>query len=139
MLGAVIVLGTLGAINSSIFDFRTDELEQTFSVTTGSGETTANVTLSNSLWQDDVAHAEATSNNTSDAPSAQSYNTTSRQLLVGGLVADTTHTLTVTYNSQGLGEYTGAEEGVRHLPMVIILGLILVPLLTALGVFIKRS
>jgi hypothetical protein len=76
-----------------------DELTTTFAgVITGAGVYSANVTLPDSVYRNSLAYiTEMSSNTTSDTPSAYSYNTVSKVILVNGLDASKTHTLAVTF------------------------------------------
>ena len=86
------------SINSGIISWRTQDLTQGFAVSTGAGVTSANVTLSNDLFQDDVTRViSITSNVTGESPVATSYATATNVLLVSALNASETHTLTVNY------------------------------------------
>jgi len=92
----------LGAFSEPILDgidgWRTDDTTQAFAVTTAAGVTTANVTLSGDLYQDDVAEVvTVTSNVTGETPVATTYTAASNVLLLSALNAGTTHTITVNY------------------------------------------
>lgn len=72
--------------------------QQFNAVTTGGGVTTATLTLSQaSFYTDSVQRITVASDNTSDAPSAQSYTSSNRHLVVEGLNASDTRVLTVSY------------------------------------------
>jgi len=92
----------LGAFRTSIADgikgWRTETQVQAASVTTAAAVTSANVTLTADLFQDDTAEVTGiTSNVTMDAPVASTYVSATKVLLVGGLTAGADHTLTITY------------------------------------------
>jgi len=91
----------LGAFASPILDgiktWRTEDTTQSFAVTTGAGVTTANVTLSSDLFQDNVAEVISVSSNISETPAATSYVTATNYLLISALAASQTRTLTVNY------------------------------------------
>ena len=67
-------------------------------VATGAGVTTADVVLTEALWDDDVANVVSiTSTHVPDTPTADSYVSGTKTLTVGGLIEAQTRTLTVTY------------------------------------------
>ena len=136
---AIIVLAfTLPAVIDALFDFRTDTVEEVFNVDTAVGVTNSSVQLAEDLWDGSIIHASISSNNTSEIPSANSYNVTTRNLLVTNLLANAPHILTVSYKSAGLTDYSGAEAGVKSVPTAIVAALIILPLVLLVGYFTKR-
>ncbi len=92
----------LGAFATSITDgiktWRTEDTTESFSVSTGAGVTTANVTLNNDLFQDDVAEViSITSNITGESPIATTYTAATKVLLLSALNSSATHTVAVNY------------------------------------------
>jgi len=72
--------------------------EEFVGVDTTGGLTTANVTLANALWSDDVDNVILISSNvTGETPAASIYYPTGYELTVTSLAENVTHTLTVTY------------------------------------------
>ena len=104
ILAVFLLLGAFrGSIADGIKGWRCDVKTLAFNVTTGAvapGDTTANVTLTQALFQDDIAEAVVTSNDTLDAPSPSAYTTATKVLLVSGLIASKTHQLTVVWNAE---------------------------------------
>jgi len=95
----------LGAFRESIADgikgWRTESQVQTAAVTTAAGETSANVTLTSYLFQDNTAEVTAiTSNVTVDSPVASSYVAATKILLVGGLTSGANHSLAISYRAE---------------------------------------
>ncbi len=99
ILGIFLLLGPFRQpIADGIKGWRTETQVQTVAVVTAGGVTSANVTLSADLFQDDVAEVSSiSSNDTGDAPAASTYTAATKVLLVSGLVAASNHTLTLTY------------------------------------------
>ncbi len=89
-------------LTAAIYDFRTDVQEDTFASATGGVETTDNVTLSVELYDDDIQTIDILSSLATDIPAASSYNSTNRVLTVGGLSANTTRSLTISYDVSAL-------------------------------------
>lgn len=137
-LGIIIIALCLPAIPDALFDFRTDSVTDTFVEATGAGVYNTSVQLSEPLWDGSIAYADVASNDTSEVPTAGAYNSTTRALLVTNLNASAGHILTVTYDSAGLADYSGAETGVRNIPTAIVAAIIILPLALIAGWFFKR-
>lgn len=90
---------SLGSLFTGIDSARTDDYTQTVAgVTTAAGVYAANVTLGQSVYDDEVASIVSVSSNiSSDSPSAYSWNSVSNVLWVSGLEADETRTLEVDF------------------------------------------
>ncbi len=102
ILAIFLLLGAFASpINDGIKGWRTNNTTQNFSVTTAAGVTTANVTLTRDLYQDDVSEVIAISSNvTGESPVATSYTSATKVLLVSALDAATTHTLGVNFYAE---------------------------------------
>ncbi len=137
-LGIFILAIALPAVTSSLFDFRTDSLEEEFAIATGGAVTTTAVVLANDLWEDSVARAAVTSNDTTEVPTTSAYNATIRELTIANLNPNTGHLLTVTYATPGLEAFAGAEEGVTKIPLAVVVSVIILPLALIAGFFIRR-
>ena len=102
-----------------------DETESFENVSTGTGETTATVTLSKSLYDNSTSSVTSiTSDNANDDPTADSYNSSNKQLTVGGLAESATRTLTVAYESEATEGYTGLKSLVKIRPTLIFVMLL---------------
>jgi len=104
LLGIFLLLGAFAApIMDGIKGWRTDgaTVSNSFAVTTVGGQTTANVTLTRELFQDDVAEvATITSNVTGEVLIASAYTGTTQVLLLAALNPSETHTITVEYYAE---------------------------------------
>jgi hypothetical protein len=89
-------------ITTSVYDFRTDVREDSFTVETAAGETTDNVTLVKSVYDDDVTTIGLSSSDSDDSPIYSSYNTTTRLMAFSGLAESTNRTITVSYDVDAL-------------------------------------
>ena len=123
VVGATILILLAPAVMLSIDSFRLAEVEEDHIVTT-SGATTASITLSNELYNDHIYNATATSNVTGDAPIPTSYTSATRALVISGLLDNTSHRLSLTYQIDGLEDFWGAQLGARTLMLFLILGII---------------
>ena len=85
-----------------VYDFKTDQQTDIFSMVTV-GNTTDNITLSELLYDADVTTIYVLSDLSTDNISWGSYNGTSNNLLVSGLVSNDTRVLTATYDVDALG------------------------------------
>jgi len=124
--------------SSAIYDFRTDLREDTFTSATGLGVTSANVTLQKPVYDDDTETIDITSDLATDTPAYSSYNATSRQLLISGLTANTTRTLTVTYDIDVLVGYDAINTLVDRFPFIWILIIVAFPVAALLAMFLGR-
>ena len=123
VLGAVIIILSLAAVITAIQDFRSDAETETHAVTTAAGVTSANITLEQDLFLDDNANVSAISSNlTSDTPRASTYTAASNRLLINGLTASGSRTITLTYSYGVLGNYYTADVASRAFPMFLVVG-----------------
>lgn len=83
---------------TAIYDFRTDAQTDTFTVTTAVGLTTANVTFSKELYDNDTQTIILNSDLATDNPILTSYNGTTRAALVSGFTSNATRDLEVVYD-----------------------------------------
>jgi len=102
ILAIFLLLGAFATpINDGIKTWRTDDTSEDFEVSTGSGVTSANVTLSYNLYQEALAEVQSiTSNDTDDIPIASTYTDATKVLLITGLDDEETHALTVDYYAE---------------------------------------
>lgn len=85
----------------SFDDIARSESSNAATVVTGVGVTSGDITLHNSLYNDAVTSVDnITSTDTDDVPLAASYTTATKELAVSGLEANSTRTITVTYNTE---------------------------------------
>lgn len=126
-------------LTEMIYDFRTDQRADDFTVTTAAGVTTANVTLGKPVFDDDTQTISFSSNTTTDIPVVSSYNVTSRQLLIAGLTASTTRAVEVTYDIDALtGEGSAISSLMDRVPAVYLLIVIAFPIAATVAVLIGR-
>lgn len=94
----LLIIG-LPFVFSAIDDGLTEDYTQSISgVATASGNYSANVTLSRSIYNDETTSVSAISSNVSDdSPTAYTYNSVSRVLEVSGLSDNDTRTLSVEF------------------------------------------
>ncbi len=124
LIGAGIIILLLPAILTGVNDFRMTDYEEPHVATTGGAVTTADITLSQSLFGDHTYNASISSNITADAPIPSSYASATKILTVSGLQASQTRRLTITYKIDSLEDYYGAGIGARAWPIMLVLGVI---------------
>ena len=139
-LVAVIILAiSLPAITEGVKSFRTDIIEQTFTVATAVGVTTANISLTHSLWNEDITEiTRLTSDDSTDTPVADSYVAANKRVALSGLTANTTRAIEIDYSSAGLDDYAGADQASTNIPGITVGMFILIPLAVVAAVFIRR-
>ena len=126
-LGIIILAFTLPSIAGAVFDFRTDSITETFVKVTGA-ETNTTVQLDKPVWDGSKAYIAVASNDTTEVPTVYSYNETTLAAIIDNLNASSGHILTVTYDTGGLEDYSGADTGVRSIPTAFVIALIILPL-----------
>lgn len=122
LIAAVIVILLMPATLISIDAFRLTDQEDEYNVTTAAGVTAYNATLSQELFGDNTALASVSSNLTTDAPIASSYD--NQVLNVTGLTADASRRLTITYSRDNLGDYWGMGTVARVWPLMLGFGVL---------------
>ena len=94
-------------------------------VETGVGELTADVVLDEPLWSDSTVYiTSVTSDNVADTPVKGVYTAGTKSLNVTGLAASESRALTIIYETDGLGDYTGMGALVAVAPLLLFLGVI---------------
>lgn len=124
IIGAVIIIILLPATLTSINNFRSADYEEPHDVTTTNPDTTADITLSQTLFNGKTYNVVVTSNITADAPIPSAYVSATKVLTVSGLETDATRRLTVAYKIDGLEDYVGASLGAQVWPLMLALGVI---------------
>lgn len=123
LIAAGIIILLLYAMILALDQFRLEDRTDYFTV--ASGATSANVTLTQDLYNDDTQNVSSVSSNvTTDAAVASTYTSSTNVLLISGLDSSASHYLTVVYSIDRLGEYYGAGAASRVLPVLLILGII---------------
>lgn len=130
IFAAILIIVCFSYILEGLHDCRVDEYTQSFTeITTAAGVTSANITLSQTLYDSSVTNVTSISSNlTGDSPSADNYTSVGRTLLVGGLASDTQRTLSVVYEVSD-PDLAGMPIG----PLLIMAGLFLIVII--LGLF----
>ncbi len=102
ILALFLLLGAFASpINDGIKTWRTQNITESFAVTTGGGETTENVTLASDLFQATTSEVESiTSTLGGETPVASSYTEATNVLLVAGLTESQSRTLTINYYAE---------------------------------------
>ena len=113
-------------VMDSTHELQTDVYVQSEAgVTTGVGETAADVVLTKALWDDDTAHVSSvTSDEVTDTPVKGTYTAGTKTLNVTGLAESKTRTLTITYEYDGLTTYTGMGALVGVAPLLIFISIL---------------
>lgn len=111
-------------VDEAIYDFRTKLREDTFNVETGGGVTTANVTLTKVLYDDDTDTIDILSDISEDTPLFGSYYVPTRALAMTGLAVSSNRTITVTYDIDSLGGSGAINTLVDIIPWIWMLVII---------------
>ncbi len=101
------------------------EVETEAAVVTGAGVTEADVVLTHALWDaSNTSVTSITSDEVTDVPVAGTYVDATKTLTVTGLAAADTRALILTYEYDGLTDYTGMGALVAVAPLLLFLGVI---------------
>lgn len=122
-------------ITSAIYDFRTDLRTDTFSTSTAVGTTTANETLLEALYNDDLGSIDIDSDDATDIPLPNSYNSTSQVLNITGLTENTTRTLEVAYDVDALEGANAVDTLLDLVPYLWILIIAVFPMAAIFAIF----
>jgi methionine synthase I (cobalamin-dependent) len=141
IIGIAIVLTMFPIITDSVSTVQTDQnVESYAAVATGIGETSADVVLSEDLYNGRSASVVSiTSDNIGDTPVAGTYTALTNTLAVNGLKANDTRTLVVTYKIDALGDYTGLGAMAGLTPLLIWVAIIAVLIGSIAAVFKGRG
>jgi hypothetical protein len=124
VLAVVVAIITVSIISNVVHDAQVAPASDQFSVTTGTGQTSATVTISRSHFHNDTTHMSVTSSNQNDNPSVTAYNPSTRQVTVGGLAPSATRTLTVRYEVDAMAGFPGAAALLGMVPLLWVAGAI---------------
>jgi hypothetical protein len=113
-------------VMDSAHTLQTDaEVQTEAAVVTGAGVTDADIVLTEALWDDDNTYVTSiVSDNVLDTPVAGVYTAGTLSLNVTGLAAADTRTLVLTYEYDGLTDYTGMGALVAVAPLLLFLAVI---------------
>lgn len=124
-------------VTSLTNDFQTDITENDFYVATGEGTTNTTVSLTDSIYDNDTSTLTVSSDLTTDIPTYVSYNTTTRATVFNGLTANTSRTLTVTYDTDALNSDNWSSL-LSRIPLIWMIIIICFPLAGLVSIlFIK--
>ena len=128
-------------VSEAVYDFRTDLRTDTFSVTTGLGVNTANVTLLGDLYDCDIESVDIDSDNAMDhpLPIPGSINCTTRVLGIEGLTANITRILDVTYDIDALRGSTAINLLMDRVPWIWLLMIIAFAPAALVSLFLHKT
>lgn len=121
----VVALVLSPLVFDQVHDVQSDPASEVFAVSTGTGETTATVTLSKAHFHNDTTHITVSSDNSNDTPTVNSYDPNTKQVTIGGLAASATRNLTVGYEIDALAAYPGSSAIAGLIPLLFIVGVML--------------
>lgn len=141
IVGVVIVLILFGTMMTGVHDAQTNERVDSFAaVTTGVGETDADVVLVTDIYEDDLLSVlSISSNNTADAPLPDAFVGSTNTLTVRGLAESDTRNLEVTYEYDALtGDAEPAGSFLGFTPIFVAIGAVLIIVGAIIAVFIAK-
>jgi len=130
IFGVILLFNFMPNLTNSTHDLQTDAATQAFpAVTTGAGETAADVVLTKDPYQDRTTSITGiTSDNVLDVNPlvAATYTTATNTLHVTGLVASQSRTLTIAYETDALSDFTMMGTIVGWTPVLIVIAVLAV-------------
>lgn len=102
----------------AIYDYRTMQRIETEAVPTAVGVTTGNVILGIAPFENDTDVLNIISDLGTDAPAFSTYNTTNRMVSFGGLTANGTRVITITYLIDALSTVPAVNTLMGWLPFI---------------------
>jgi len=121
IVGLILVLILAGTVLPDVIDTTaSDDYSEPFAVTTGSGVTTTNETLSYDNYYTDLTGLTVESDNVADTPIVMSYDVDANEVGISGLAASDTRTLTIGYYREAGTQFYGFGGFMRLLPFLII-------------------
>jgi hypothetical protein len=137
-LGIVFIILLMPNVVNSTTQFRTATQTDPFSATsTAVGVTTANLTLTQGLWQGQTQYIKVTSDNATDGPRVTAYDPVTNNITVSGLAANVTRNITAVYSIGNLQNYVGADAFAGLSPTMMIIGILLLCIGTVVFIFVK--
>jgi hypothetical protein len=122
LLGVSVFIILLAAVFGGITSLRSAEYVEPHNISTTAGVTSADIVLTQELFDSQTSWVTITSNYTSDAAIPVSYIAATKTLTVGGLIENHSRRLTITYRYNQLVSYWAADLMARTWPLLLILG-----------------
>ncbi len=98
------------------------EKTQVITVPTAGGVTTATLTLTDGVYENDKANVTLSSSNANDVPVVSSAS--GKSVVVTGLEASSTRLMNVAYASDALDNYTGLAAIVKVAPLIVFVSIL---------------
>lgn len=137
IMAAVILF--LLPLTLAMYDFQTDLRVDSITGTTGVGETSDNVVLGTTVYDDDTTTITVVSDLGSDNPAAGAYASGSHTLNVTGLTANTTRTLTISYDVDALAGSTAIATLSDKIAWIFLLMAIIFPPTALYAIFAGKG
>jgi len=125
-------------LSDMVYAFRTDAVTDESEVDTDVGETTANFTLDNYVYNDDI-DTISVSSSINEVPVVSSYNSTSKTVLVSTLTANTSRTLGITYDIDVITDNDAINELLDRADWIWILIIIAFPMASLAAIWTNRA
>ena len=125
-------------LSDMVYAFRTDAVTDESEVDTDVGETTANFTLDNYVYNDDI-DTISVSSSINEVPVVSSYNSTSKTVLISTLTANTSRTLGITYDIDVITDNDAINELLDRADWIWILIIIAFPMASLAAIWTNRA
>jgi hypothetical protein len=126
-------------LTGMVYLFQTEQRTDSFAITTGVGETTANVTLVKFIYDDDTSTIEYNSS-IAESPSTSTYNGTTKTLLIAGLTDNTSRSMTVAYDVDAIAaEGAAISSLLTRIPGIYLILIVSFPVVALLAIFLGKG
>lgn len=123
-----------GIIPNQITDFITDDAAESFSVTTGVGETSAIVTLGEAHYPGDTTDISAVSDSGTDsAVIIMDYDSSTNEVTLGSLAENLTRVVTVDYLEEGNDDFDYINDIAKIIVVFIVIALLVLAVKTVIA------
>jgi len=124
---------------TALYDFRTDLRTDTFAGTaTGGAETSANLSLSTPVYDNDANTIVIISELATDVPLLSSYNTTTRLVNMTGLTVSENRTIIISYDVDALNESVAVSNIVDRIPAIFMIVIIAFPFAALFAIIYEK-
>lgn len=138
MIILVAVVLWLLPLSDMVYAYRTEPVTDESTLDTGVGETTADITLDNFVYDDDI-DTISVSSSISEVPAVSSYNGTTKTVSIASLTADDSRTLSITYDVDVITDNDAINTLLDRSAWIWMLTIITFPVASLAAIWTNRA
>lgn len=138
LIMVVTVILWLLPVSEAVYGFQSTQREQSETISTGAGVTTATIILDRPIFEDTYINNVYYSDLSTDTPAYSNYTTLTRELTISGLTASDSRTLTILYDVDGLSFHPAIKTVINIIPTIWILILVAFPVVSLIAIWKGR-